>query len=143
MGGVRVSMRVRASVRACVQACVHACMHVCKRECERAGVHVQQVFTQEHMHAHTTHTRQGGNVVGAVAPSGSPTHIDRVRNATLGARAHEATFVDLALLAGAACLVTSKHSGFSHHAWLAGGGKACHRVLTDCDEPMATGSGGG
>ena len=53
-----------------------------------------------------------------------PVHIHTAPG--VGRRAHQGTFMDLALLANATCLVSSK-SGFSAMAWFAGGGKPCHR----------------
>lgn len=74
-----------------------------------------------------------------VTPAGAPVHLDRADGASI--EQHQATIVDLALLARAECLVTSP-SGFSHHAWLAGGGKACQRVFFDCAN-VTGGPGGG
>ena len=57
-----------------------------------------------------------------------PVHLDKAT--VRDKRAHQGSFVDLALLANATCFARS-HSGFSALAWLAGGGKPCHRAYHD------------
>lgn len=74
-----------------------------------------------------------------VAPAATSVHLDRALGRTI--KEHQSTVVDLVLLARAACLVTSP-SGFSHHAWLAGGGKQCQRMFNNCST-VTGGPGGG
>lgn len=82
---------------------------------------------------------QDHNFPGIVTPDGRPVHLDRADGSSV--EDHQTAVLDLALLARSRCLVTSP-SGFSHHSWLAGGGKACQRMFFDCGN-LAGGPGGG
>jgi hypothetical protein len=64
-----------------------------------------------------------------ITPPGLPVHLDRAEGQPI--HSHQDTFVDMVLMGWADCLVTSR-SGFSLHAWLYGGAKACTVPLTSC-----------
>lgn len=76
---------------------------------------------------------------GLVSAGGRPVHLDR--GITTSIEDHQSTIVDMIMLAQAECLVTTP-SGFSHHAWLAGGGKPCQRMFYNCSD-LFGGPGGG
>lgn len=80
-----------------------------------------------------------GNLKNIVSPAFQPVHIDHVQNGSPAQ--HQGTVIDFYLLSRAYCMVTSP-SGFSHHAWLAGGGTACQRVSYNCSS-VEGGPGGG
>lgn len=69
------------------------------------------------------------NLPNIVTPDIQPVHMDMA--ASEGPDKHMNSVVDLTLLARAACLVSTS-SGFSHHAWLYGGGKSCHKPFWEC-----------
>lgn len=79
-----------------------------------------------------------GHLPHVVAPSTQPVHIDQTLHLDNNVTAHRSTVVDMVLLSRGACLVTSpgyRHdglSGFSHHAWLLGGGRPCHIDFRKC-----------
>lgn len=87
----------------------------------------------------TSQPTQEKNLANVITPDLQPTHVDLVPGDS--ADKHQTSVVDLMLLARATCLVTSP-SGFSHHAWLAGGGKACQREFYNCST-LDGGPGGG
>jgi hypothetical protein len=82
---------------------------------------------------------QDNKFPGLIAPSGQPIHLDRAAPSSV--QDHQHTVVDMIILAKASCLVTSP-SGFSHQAWMAGGGKACQRMFFNCST-VEGGPGGG
>lgn len=82
---------------------------------------------------------QEKNLVNVITPDLEPVHIDLA--AKNSASDHKTSVVDLILLGRATCLVTSP-SGFSHQAWLAGGGKPCQREFMNCTSLEAGASGG-
>lgn len=67
-------------------------------------------------------------------PSHLPVHLDRGKNMPL--EEHQQTIVELELLARSECIVLMR-SGFSHHAWLRGGGKLCAAQLPACKRSVA------
>ena len=81
---------------------------------------------------------QERNLANIVTPDLTPVHIDLA--AANSVDDHKTSVVDMMLLSRAECLVTSQ-SGFSHHAWLAGGGKACQRMFFNCSN-LQGGAGG-
>ena len=82
---------------------------------------------------------QAGNIANMLTADVLAVHLDRGEDNSVAE--HQGTFIDLSLLARAACLVTSP-SGFSHQSWLAGGGKACQRMFYACGK-LEGGPGGG
>lgn len=70
-----------------------------------------------------------GHLPGFVTPSLVPVHVDKAANHNLSS--HKTTFVDLTMLGKATALVTSP-SGFSHQAWLLGGGTNYMAQYTAC-----------
>lgn len=69
------------------------------------------------------------NLHRVVSPSYQPVHTDH--GDTHNVAAHKTSVVDMVLLGMSECLVTSP-SGFSHMAWLYGGGKPCKREFLEC-----------
>jgi hypothetical protein len=105
-------------------------------------LHCRLFYPHDHSHMprpHDTVALQDNHFSGIIAPHGHPVHLDRATSSSI--EEHQRTVIDLILLARASCLVTSP-SGFSHHAWLAGGGKQCQRMFFNCTS-MHDGPGGG
>lgn len=81
-------------------------------------------------HHHVRSFVQHGHFHNVVTPSGDAAfHLENAPNASIVA--HHQTFVELIMLGQSECMVTSM-SGFSHVAWLLGGGKQCREQVKSC-----------
>lgn len=90
-------------------------------------------------HSSLRHFAQTRKLANVVAPTYGSLHIGTAQQ--VQSEDHYSTFVDLALMAKAKCILQSK-SGFSHMGWLLGGGTDCtvsiHHCMASCTKDPDT-----